>query len=102
MMHFLGCLLVLLFAAVFLGLAFIGTIINAILSFLGIRNGDGNRRATYHWHGAGNQSHTGAGRQQSQQQTGSTHSQTGNSAGRQTQKIFEKDDSEYVDYEEIR
>ena len=36
-MHFLGCLFALIFAAFFIGLAFIGNIISVILSIFGVK-----------------------------------------------------------------
>ena len=93
-MHFLGCLFALIFAAFFIGLAFIGNIISVILSILGVKPRINRRQnTTYGWENVDSRD-TGNDRQES--------TQTGHSTGRQTQKIFEKDDSEYVDYEEVR
>lgn len=87
-MHFLGCLFLLVLAVVMIGFAFLGTIINAILSLFGLNN----RVKSHTYNRSSRQSdRQSASRQQSHQQ----------SAGRQNQKIFEKDDSEYVDFEEI-
>ena len=87
-MHFLGCLFILVLAIVMVGFAFLGTIINAILSLFGLSNRVKSRPYTQSRRQSDRQE---ASQQQSQQQ----------SAGRQNQKIFEKDDSEYVDFEEI-
>ena len=87
-MHFLGCLFLLVLAVVMIGFAFLGTIINAILSLFGLNN-----RVKSHTY---NQSSRQSDRQESSQQQSQQQS-----AGRQNQKIFEKDDSEYVDFEEI-
>ena len=87
-MHFLGCLFLLVLAVVMIGFAFLGTIINAILSLFGLNN----RVKSHTYNQSSRQSdRQSASRQQSHQQ----------SAGRQNQKIFETDDSEYVDFEEI-
>ena len=87
-MHFLGCLFLLVLAVVMIGFAFLGTIINAILSLFGLNN----RVKSHTYNQSSRQSdRPSASRQQSHQQ----------SAGRQNQKSFEKDDSEYVDFEEI-
>ncbi len=99
-MHLLGCLFTLLFIAVFIGLAFVGTIIRVILSILGINNTVSRKKTErYEWQEMDEHHDNGYEDQQQQQQN---RSQTNQSAGRQTQKIFEKDDSEYVDYEEVR
>lgn len=96
-MHFLGCLFVLLFAAIFIGLAFIGNIISVILSIFGIKPRINRRQNTAYdgWQDAYGRQNSGENRKQDD-------TQSGHSTGRQTQKIFEKDDSEYVDYEEVR
>lgn len=96
-MHFLGCLFALLFAAVFIGLAFIGNIISVILSILGVKPRINRKRNTAYdrWQDVNDTQNSRENRQKD-------NSQTGHTAGRQTQKIFEKDDSEYVDYEEVR
>ena len=91
-MHFLGCLFLLVLAVVMIGFAFLGTIINAILSLFGLNN-----RVKSHTY---NQSSRQSDRQ-SDRQSASRQQSHQQSAGRQNQKIFEKDDSEYVDFEEI-
>lgn len=101
-MHFFGCLFALLLGIFFIAIAFIGNVIDLILSLLGLKKrirpgadfgGFGGQRTSY-----GSQSSSD--NQRSQQQAGQQHSDQ-QSTGRQTQKIFEKDDSEYVDFEEV-
>lgn len=111
-MQLLGCLFVLLFAGILFVVAFAGLIIDNILVFLGLKK----RRQPfsdfggYGQHGRQNgpfgkqgsaddvdssdsaSSSSGRGRQQ---QT------SGGNAYQQGSKIFPKDDSEYVDFEEV-
>lgn len=99
-MHFLGCLFALVLGVIFIGVTFIGSIIDFILSLLGL-----NKRVTNNSFGGGFNSqqrstHQGNARQGdygSQQQ----QSTSGSSRGQQKGKIFTKDESEYVDFEEI-
>lgn len=112
MFSYLGCLFALLFGVVFIIFAFIGTIIDVVLSFLGLK------KRTTKFTGFGQQGgarqQNNYGRQQSaygQQQSGFSQQQSSGQSdgyeqhrefrGQQTHKIFEKDDSEYVDFEEV-
>lgn len=105
MFSYLGCLFALLFGVVFIIFAFIGTIIDVVLSFLGLK------KRTTKFTGFGQQGgarqQNNYGRQQSaygqQQSSGQSdgYEQHRESRGQQTHKIFEKDDSEYVDFEEV-
>lgn len=104
-MHFLGCLFALVLGVIFIGVTFIGSIIDFILSLLGL-----NKRVTNNSFGGGFNS------QQRSTRQGNTHqgnarqgdygsqqqqSTSGSSRGQQKGKIFTKDESEYVDFEEI-
>lgn len=111
-MHLLGCLFVFLFAGLLFVLAFAGIIIDNILVFLGLKK----RRQPFGGFGAygrqGNpygpfgqqgqnddfdsfdSSSNASGRSRQQQSTGNRPPQQGG-------KIFQKDDSEYVDFEEV-
>lgn len=101
MQSFFGCLLVLLFGIVIAVFVIIGNLIDVILSFLGFkkrvtnnatRNGGySNQQSAY---GNGNAYNQGG------QQHGPDHGQQ-RTARHQNGKIFEKDDSEYVDFEEV-
>ena len=102
-MHLLGCLFALVFGVFVIGAIFLGSIIDMIFSLLGIKkrvtrrnfSSYSERQSDY---GPGQTGygtrHDGYGqRQHGQQQQ--------QSQGQQTRKIFEKDDSEYVDFEEV-
>lgn len=95
-MHFLGCLFVLLLALLMIGFAFIGSVISFFLSLFGI-----DRKVTRQRHSQSGWQQQSA-RQDTSQYGEKKQSQSSHSSGRQTQKIFEKDDSEYVDFEEIK
>lgn len=112
MFSYLGCLFALLFGVVFIIFAFVGSIIDVVLRFLGLKKG-GNTFSGFGQQGGARQQ-SGFGGQRSgfsQQQSGygqqqSTSQNDGRdqhreSRGQQTHKIFEKDDSEYVDFEEV-
>lgn len=97
-MHFFGCLFALLLGILFVALAFVGTVFDFILSLFGRKP----RRATRSPFSSSRQQ---AGPQQrgearfSQDQRPDNDQQS--HTGQQTRKIFEKDDSEYVDFEEV-
>lgn len=111
-MHFLGCLFVFLFAGILFVVAFAGIIIDNILVFLGLKkrrqpfngfggyNRQGGAYGPFGQQGSADDfdsvdsASQGAGRGR-QQQAG------GNHAPQQGGKIFQKDDSEYVDFEEV-
>lgn len=105
MYNFLGCLFVLLLGIVIAAFAFLGGIINFILSLLGFKkrvNSDNRTSGAYNRQGSayGNGGAYSQGRQQSDQSDYDGGQQR--TTGQQTGKIFEKDDSEYVDFEEIK
>lgn len=112
MFSYLGCLFALLFGVVFIIFAFVGSIIDVVLRFLGLKKGGNTFSGFGQQGGARQQSAYGQqqgnyGRQQndgSQQRgagQGGGREQHRESRGQQTHKIFEKDDSEYVDFEEV-
>lgn len=99
-MHLLGCLFALVLGVFFIGAMFIGSIINFVLSLLGIRkrvtdDAFGNFRTT----GQSSTSYSQSKHEEQQRQQRSHDSQR--TAGQQRGKIFEKNDSEYVDFEEV-
>lgn len=93
MFNFLGCFFVLILGILFIGIAFLGSLIDAVFSFLGLK-----KRVNRDSNNAFNQQQGNYNHQNSQQ---SRHGQDQQTAGQQTRKIFEKDDSEYVDFEEL-
>lgn len=96
-MQFLGCLFVLLFGVLLVIVAFLGSFINAVLSFFGLKN---RVRYKSHAHSSYGSSQDADRSQERQQQgPGYSGSQNGSQPGG---KIFQKDDSEYVDFEEIK
>lgn len=98
MFSYLGCLFALLFGVVFIIFAFVGSIIDVVLRFLGIKRTSNSFSGFGQQGGASQQS--GFGQQQSSSQSDG-RDQHRESRGQQTHKIFEKDDSEYVDFEEV-
>lgn len=102
MFNFLGCLFVLVFGIIFISVAFLGQIINVILSLLGLK-----KRVNYNRGGFGTFHDFGS--QQSGSQQSSTRRQqyddgpSGSQAGGSSPngKIFQMDESEYVDFEEV-
>lgn len=103
-MQFLGCLFVLFLGIIFIITAFLGSILNAVFSFLGLKKPVTFTRGTQRPYG--NTTGQGGRRQQQEEETEQDY-RGGNSSGQyrgQQQpggKIFQKDDSEYVDFEEI-
>lgn len=93
MSSFFGCLFVLLFAVVFIFIAFIGQVADMIFTFLGLKKRVNNDRS-----GFGGFSGNGTQQQRQQQRTSDRQQPNGNHP---KGKIFEKDDSEYVDFEEV-
>lgn len=84
MFHILGFLFILIIAILFIGFAFIGTIVRTLFG--------GRRRNTYSSpYGEGTQN-----RQIHEENQADTDMQTGN-----RKKIFTKDEGEYVDFEEV-
>ena len=104
MFNFLGCFFVLFLGIIIVAFAFLGSIINIILSFLGIKKRvrndytrtSGNNRQSSAF---GNRGGYTQGRQQDEQSNYDNGQQR--TTGQQTGKIFEKDESEYVDFEEV-
>lgn len=100
-MHFLGCLFALALGIIFIGATFIGSIINFILSLFGIgKRVNDNAFGGYRSNGqsSANYGQTQNQQQEEQRQQSQRSQQT---AGQQRGKIFEKNDSEYVDFEEV-
>lgn len=93
-MHFLGCLFALFLGVFIIGVTFIGSIIDFILSALGLKK----RTNSTH---SGFSSQRGFGSQQSEFEEQQRQSRPEPSRGQQKGKIFTKDESEYVDFEEI-
>lgn len=96
----LGCLFALVVGfIVFFGITF-GRILNFILSLFGIRLPNGFDMP----HGANQQTRADFNAREQQnaarQNTGSGSAET--HTGRQQEKIFTKDESEYVDFEEVK
>lgn len=94
-MHFLGCLFALFLGVILIGVTFLGSIINFILSALGLKNRVNNNAG-----GFSSQQSSYDPRQHdydSQQHQHSAEPPHGQHKG----KIFQKDESEYVDFEEI-
>lgn len=112
MFSYLGCLFALLFSVVFIIFAFVGSIIDVVLRFLGIKRtsnsfsgfgqqgGARQQNAYSRQQNGGNRQQSSYGQQQSSGQ-GDGYEQHRESRGQQTHKIFEKDDNEYVDFEEV-
>lgn len=95
-MHLLGCLFALVFGVFVIGAIFLGSIIDMIFSLLGIKKRVTRRNFRSY---SERQSDYGPGQTgYGQRQHGQQQQQ---SQGQQTRKIFEKDDSEYVDFEEV-
>lgn len=94
-MHFFGCLFALVLGFLFIAIAFVGNIIDIILSILGFKK---RIRPSGRYDGFGGQ---GNGYDDQQSKPSNSRTDESKSTGRQTHKIFEKDDSEYVDFEEI-
>lgn len=103
-MHFLGCLFALVLGLLFIGIMFVGSIIDAIFSLLGIKKrvtrthfgGYSNTSGYGNSSGYGNAS--GYGQDQSER---NDEQQQPSHQGQQNKKIFEKNESEYVDFEEV-
>lgn len=101
-MHFLGCLFALFLGVIFIGVAFLGSVIDFILSLLGLKkrvnntsSGFGSQRNAYGSQQRGYDSQQdGFDSQQNYQQHEHPH-------GQHKGKIFTKDESEYVDFEEV-
>lgn len=89
-MQFLGCLFALILGLIFVAVAFLGSIVNSILSILGLKKRV-RQSAGFRDGYASGPAGTGS------RQPDEPHSTAGQSKG----KIFEKDDSEYVDFEEV-
>lgn len=98
-MHFLGCLFALVLGVVFIGAMFIGSIINFVLSLLGIRKRVSNDAFGNYRTDGQSSANNGQSHQEEQRHQRSQDSQR--TAGQQRGKIFEKNDSEYVDFEEV-
>lgn len=104
-MQLLGCLFVLLFGCLLFVLAFAGLIIDKILVFLGLKQPRQSMGGFGAYGPFGQQgqrddfesvdSSNGASGRGRQQQT------SGGYGPQQGRKIFQKDDSEYVDFEEV-
>lgn len=91
-MHFLGCLFALFLGIIFIVAVFLGSIIDFILTALGLKKRVTNNTSAFRR--MDGFSHTEG---QSDRPQDPTPSQ-----GHQNEKIFKKDDSEYVDFEEIK
>lgn len=111
MLQFFGCLGVFLLGIILIAVAFLGNLIDSILVFLGLKK-RGSRPSSGFGYGPAGYGTGASGRstanRQSQQGTqyrdaGSTSSRHNEqpTRGKQKRKIFEKDESEYVDFEEI-
>ncbi|MCF0235521.1 MAG: DUF4834 family protein [Bacteroidaceae bacterium] len=89
MLKFLGCLGALLFGLIFLALALLQNFWQFVRTLLGLHNPTSSAQGPQ----------TGGARQSAHQsnQSGRTAS-----TGQPSEKIFERDDSEYVDFEEIK
>lgn len=117
-MHFFGCLFALFLGILFIGLAFVGSILNFVLSLLGFKKrvtgprgfggqqgGFGSQQNGFGGFGSSNQrddfeSVDNSGRYGGSQSPNQS-SKNQQTTGQQIHKIFEKDDSEYVDFEEV-
>lgn len=102
MVQFFGCLGVLFLGIVLIVLAFFGSIIDSILVLLGLKK----RRPRSSGFGTGfGFGSTGQQQSSNDQYRSSEDSSTRQTEqptrGQQTHKIFEKDDSEYVEFEEV-
>lgn len=102
MLQFFGCLGVFLLGIIFIALAFLGNIIDSILVFLGLKKRSSRPSSGFGFGPTG--FGTGAGGQgtASRPNSGGTPNRNQQpTRGQQKRKIFEKDESEYVDFEEI-
>lgn len=102
-MHFLGCLFALFLGLIIIAAVFIGSVIDFILAFLGLKKrgtafGGQSPFGTFRQGPYDNQDPSAGTRQQT---TDGRQQAPHHSTGQQSQKIFQKDDSEYVDFEEV-
>lgn len=93
-MHLLGCLLAGFIFFIFIGFAIIGGVIDLLLQLLGLKKRSANTTTHYSYRSGDDGASYGSDGFHGGYD--STQSQ-----GQQTQKIFKKDDSEYVDFEEV-
>lgn len=105
-MHLLGCLFALLLGVIIIIVAFLGSIARAVMTLLGLKpnnwNGGQNHttRSTYQQGGtAGNQQ--GGYRQDERSYQEEDRSQGKAHNSQPGHKIFERNENEYVDFEEV-
>lgn len=84
MFHFLGFLFVIIIAVIIIGLSVVGSIFRALFGF--------GRRTTQ----------TGHTRQSRTDASQSTEGESTDGSSHKRPKIFDKEDGEYVDFEEIK
>lgn len=99
MFHAFGCLIFLIFGFVFLFAAFFNRLITFILALFGIKfPNDQTQNNTYRFY-SGRTARTPEAQAKYEKQ--STQSTSDARTNRQNEKIFRKDDNEYVDFEDV-
>lgn len=104
MFHFLGFLFVIIVFVLVIGLSLIGTLLRSIFGIGGRRTysdtyqpGNGNAQSSKGYSFAGNRQEEAA-----SQTGGNETSSYRNDIRKKRKKVFDKDDGEYVDFEEIK
>ena len=92
MFHLLGILFLIILVILLIGLAILSRIIGMVFGFK--RRMQRNGSASQHAYSSNSNS--------SQDNTSHTYSSEGNSTVRPRKKIFDKEEGEYVDFEEIK
>lgn len=92
MFHLLGILFLIILVILLIGLAILSRIIGMVFGFK--RRMQRNGSASQHTYSSSSNS--------SQDNTSHTYSSEGNSTVRPRKKIFDKEEGEYVDFEEIK
>lgn len=92
MFHILGILFLIVLVVLLIGLAILSRIIGMVFGFK--RRMQRNGSASSHTYSSNSNS--------SQDNTSHTYSSEGNSTVRPRKKIFDKEEGEYVDFEEIK
>lgn len=92
MFHILGILFLIVLVVLLIGLAILSRIIGMVFGFKRRMQRNGSAQQTAYSSNSNN----------SQEDTSNAYSREGNSAVRPRKKIFDKEEGEYVDFEEIK
>lgn len=92
MFHILGILFLIILVILLIGLAILSKIIGMVFGFKRRMQRNGSAQQTAYSSNSNN----------SQDDASHTYSREGNSAARPRKKIFDKEEGEYVDFEEIK